>query len=120
MMGTHVGAGSKPSLVRVACVKYADPKPFSSEPSTDVSLESHRVVFQVAGIIVREDDEYLVLGEIASLSDNGAFAAKFGSDMFPAYRNVVPIRKSDVVELRIVELEEGAAGGEYTAKAGVR
>lgn len=120
MSDAFAGDTSKPSRVRVAYVRYADPMPFSSQPSTDVPLESLRMVFQVAGIVVREDDEYLVLGEVARISDNSGFAAKHGSDMFPAYRNVLPIRKSDIVKLQIVEWEEDEAGGEHTEKAGVR
>ena len=45
-----------------------------------------------------EDEETIVLGEQAVKQDNISVAQRFGSDMFPAYRNVVPIRKSDIIE----------------------
>ncbi|MEM3670588.1 MAG: hypothetical protein QW767_02465 [Thermoprotei archaeon] len=106
--------------MRLAYVRYADPKPFTERPGEQLTLESHRVVFQAAGIVIKEDGEYLVLGEVADIGDNRSLAEKYGADMFPSYRNVVPIRKVDILELREVELEEKTAGREHSEETGLR
>ncbi len=49
-------------------------------------------------MLIREDDDFLFLGERALLKDNAKLAERYGADMFPAYRNVIPVRKVDIME----------------------
>jgi hypothetical protein len=84
--------------VKVVYVRYSDPKPFSPHGEGGVGAAVYRAVFRAGGVVVREDDDVLFLGEEAVRDDNGAIAERFGSDMFPAYRNIVPIRKEDIIE----------------------
>lgn len=49
-------------------------------------------------MLIREDDDFLFLGERALLKDNARLAERYGADMFPAYRNVIPVRKADIME----------------------
>ncbi len=85
-------------------MKYADPKPFNENPSEKLSMQFHRIVFQTAGLLIREDDELVFIGEKAAEDDNTKLAERYGRDMFPAYRNVLPIRKSDIIERRDLEV----------------
>lgn len=88
-------------MTRITYVKYRDVASFSRGQGKEV-----RTVFRTAGMVIREDNEFLVMGEVCTKEDNEQAAVNFGSDMFPAYRSVVPIRKEDIVERRDFELEE--------------
>ncbi|MCL5253616.1 MAG: hypothetical protein M1351_05970 [Candidatus Thermoplasmatota archaeon] len=84
--------------MKIVYVKYSDPKPFSPHGGRGADATAYRAVFRTGGVIVREDDDVLLIGEQAAKEDNGAIAERFGSDMFPAYRNILPIRKEDIIE----------------------
>lgn len=90
--------------MKVVYVKYADPKPFTEDPAEKLPTHFHRIVFNVAGLLIREDEEILFIGERAVEGDNRKVAERYGKDMFPAYRNVVPIRKSDIIERKDIEV----------------
>ena len=93
--------------VKLAYVRYSDPKPFSPEGKEGVSTSTYRAVFRIGGMVVMEDDEMILLGEQAIKQDNIKVAQRFGSDMFPAYRNIVPIRKKDIIERTDFEIPAG-------------
>ncbi|MBX8637356.1 MAG: hypothetical protein KIY11_03225 [Thermoplasmata archaeon] len=84
--------------MKIAYIRYSDPKPFSPEGKEGVGTNTYRAIFRAGGIVVMEDEEMILLGEQAVKQDNVQIAQRFGSDMFPAYRNVVPIRKRDILE----------------------
>ncbi len=90
--------------MKVVYIKYSDPRPFKEDPAERLPTHFHRIVFNVAGLLIREDDELIFLGERAVEEDNSKVAERYGRDMFPAYRNVLPIRKSDIIERRDVEV----------------
>lgn len=85
-------------------VKYSDPRPFNEDPAEKLPTQFHRIIFNVAGILIREDEELIFIGERAVEEDNAKVAERYGKDMFPAYRNVLPIRKSDIIERRDIDL----------------
>lgn len=85
-------------------MKYSDPGQFREDPSEKIPTKYRRIVFSAAGILIREDDELLVIGETASGEDNAKMAERYGKDMFPAYRNVTPIRKSDIISRKDIEI----------------
>ena len=90
--------------MKVVYIKYSDPKPFNEDPAEKLPTHFHRIIFSVAGILIREDEELVFIGERAAGEDNAKVAERYGRDMFPAYRNVLPIRKSDIIERRDIEL----------------
>lgn len=65
-----------------------------------------RITFRVAGLIIREDEEFLLLGESAVLQDNPSVGDRVGKDLFPSYRNVLPVRKKDIIERIDFDIEE--------------
>jgi hypothetical protein len=88
-------------MTKITYVKYRDAAPFTHAAGSEV-----RMVFRTAGMVIKEDNEFLVMGEVCTKEDNEQAAVNFGSDMFPAYRSVLPIRKEDIVERRDFELKE--------------
>ena len=81
--------------IRVVYVRYRDPTPLEF-PDRPERLPGP--VFHAAGILLREDDEFLALGEVAWSEENEALAVKYGRDLFPAYRNVLTIPKATIQE----------------------
>ena len=84
--------------MKLVYVRYSDPKPFSPKGEDGLGSSTYRAIFRIGGVIIMEDEELLLLGEQAVKQDNITLAERFGVDMFPAYRNVVPIRKKDIIE----------------------
>ena len=83
--------------IRVEYVRYRDPTPLEF-PDRPERLPGP--VFHVAGVLLREDEEFLALGEVAFGEENTSLAGRFGPDLFPAYRNVLTIPKSSIEERR--------------------
>ena len=83
-----------PERVRVVYVRYRDPNPleFPDRPERFAGP-----VFHAAGVLLREDDEFLALGEVAFSSENPELAGRYGADLFPAYRNVLTVPKASIV-----------------------
>ncbi len=90
--------------LKIVYVRYSDPMPFSEDPGKRLDSRFHRMIFSAAGLLIREDEETLFLGERAVIEDNGKVAERYGRDMFPAYRNILPIRKEDILERKDVEI----------------
>lgn len=90
--------------MKIVYIKYADPKPFNEDPAEKLPTHFHRIIFNVAGILIREDEDLLFIGERAVEEDNRKVADRYGKDMFPAYRNVLPVRKSDIIERKDIEV----------------
>ncbi len=86
-----------PPTVRVVYVRYHDPTPLEF-PDRPERLPGP--IFHAAGVVLREDDEFLALGEVAFAAENPGLAARYGADLFPAYRNVLTIPKAALVERR--------------------
>lgn|GEM_PF-2873727 len=84
--------------MKVCYIRYSDPMPFRPDGRQGIQADEFRAVFRTAGMLIREDDEYLFLGERAVLDDNIRLAERYGADMFPAYRNVIPVRKIDIMD----------------------
>ena len=96
----HQGTGSSepnPPEIRVVYVRYRDPTPLEF-PDRPERLPGP--VFHVAGILLREDDEFLALGEVAWSGENEVLASQYGRDLFPAYRNILTIPKATIQERR--------------------
>jgi len=92
--------------LKLCYLKYSDPKPFRSEPGKNLLVPEMRITFRVAGLIIREDEEFLLLGESAVLQDNPSVGDRVGKDLFPSYRNVLPVRKKDIIERIDFDIEE--------------
>ena len=90
--------------MKIVYVKYSDPGQFRENPSEKIPTRYLRMVFSAAGLLIREDDELIVIGERASVEDNEKAAEKYGRDMLPAYRNITPIRKSDIISRKDIEI----------------
>lgn len=88
--------------MRISYVKYREQRSLAPQGSS----VSYEAVFRAAGIVVREEEEILFLGEIATREDNVDLLHRFGADMLPAYRNVLPIRKEDIIERQDVEIKD--------------
>jgi hypothetical protein len=78
-------------------VRYRDPTPLEF-PGRSERLPGP--IFHAAGVLVREDDRFLALGEIAFADENSALVQRYGVDLFPAYRNILTIPKDAIVERR--------------------
>ncbi len=93
--GPSVGTG--PEEVRVVYLRYRDPTPLEF-PDRPERLSGP--VFHAAGVLLREDDRFLALGEIAFRDENRPLVGRYGSDLFPAYRNVLTVPKDSILERR--------------------
>jgi hypothetical protein len=85
--------------VRVVYVRYRDPNPLEF-PDRPERLPGP--IFHAAGVLLREDDEFLALGEVAFAEENPPMVQRYGVDLFPAYRNILTIPKAVIVERRDV------------------
>ncbi len=83
-----------PVKIRVVYVRYRDPNPLEF-PDRPEKLAGP--LFHAAGVLLREDDEFLALGEIAFAEENRPLAQRYGADLFPAYRNVLTIPKAAII-----------------------
>ena len=99
------GPARAPREIRVVYVRYRDPTPLEF-PDRPERLPGP--VFHAAGVLLREDDEFLALGEVALSEENAPLAGQYGRDLFPAYRNVLTIPKPAIQERR--ELTVRSAG----------
>jgi hypothetical protein len=93
--------GSGTPKVRVVYVRYRDPNPLEF-PDRPERLPGP--IFHAAGVVLREDDEFLALGEIAFAEENPPMVQRYGPDLFPAYRNILTIPKATIVERRDVDV----------------
>lgn len=93
--------GPDSSGLVVVYVKYRDPAPLEFP---GVAGRMAGPVFHAAGVVLREDEEYLALGEVALGEENRPFLKRFGPDMFPAYRHVLTIPKGTILERRSFRL----------------
>lgn len=89
--------------IQVVYVRYRDPAPLEFP---GVAGLMPGPIFHAAGVLLREDEEFLALGEVAFAEENGSFTQRFGSDLFPAYRHVLTIPKETILERRTFALEE--------------
>jgi hypothetical protein len=103
--GTHPDASRSPREVRVVYVRYHDPNPLEF-PDRPERLPGP--IFHAAGVLLREDDEFLALGEIAFAEENEPLVGRYGADLFPAYRNVLTVPKATIVERRDVVVKRSA------------
>lgn len=101
-MSPSPGSGPTPTSpaspvggLRVVYLRYRDPTPLEF-PDRPERLPGP--LFHVAGVLLREDDEFLALGEVAWEEENRPLAGRYGRDLFPAYRNVLTIPKAAIVE----------------------
>ena len=97
MQGAPAGPGAAPRELRVVYLRYRDPNPLMF-PERPERLPGP--VFHAAGVLLREDDEFLAIGEIAFSDENAPLAGRYGPDLFPAYRNTLTVPKAAVVERR--------------------
>jgi hypothetical protein len=111
--GPEVAPGP-PKEVRVVYLKYRDPSPLEF-PDRPERLPGP--VFHAAGVLLREDDEFLALGELAFADENGPLAQRYGHDLFPAYRNVLSVPKSSVIERRDMVVTRASDPGSAAADA---
>lgn len=95
-------AGAVPKEIRVVYLRYRDPNPIEF-PDRPGRLAGP--IFHAAGVLLREDEQFLALGEIAFRDENPAFAGRYGADLFPAYRNVLTVPKAMILERRDFQVE---------------
>ncbi len=91
-----------PKEVRVTYIRYRDPNALEF-PERATRLTGP--VFHAAGVLLREDERFLALGEVAFGEENIPLAGRYGADMFPAYRNVLTVPKESVLERRDFRIE---------------
>ncbi len=113
MRGEDRGPGAsvprpEPTQVRLVYVRYRDPSPLEF-PDRPERLPGP--VFHVAGVLLREDDKFLALGEVALAAENPQLAERYGGDLFPAYRNVLTIPKAAILERRDLPFEGTSVSG---------
>lgn len=98
-----------PHEVRVVYVRYRDPNPLEF-PGRPERLAGP--IFHAAGILLRENSEFLALGEVAFSEENEPFVRRYGADLFPAYRNILTVPKGAIVERRdVVVRSDGSSHG---------
>ena len=83
--------------VELVYVRYRDPQPLEF-PGTIGMLPGP--VCHAGGIRLREDEEFLALGEVAFAPENEAYVRRFGVDLFPSYRHILTIPKASILERR--------------------
>lgn len=107
------GTGPAERTLWVVYVKYRDPAPLEFPGIAGIMPGP---VFHAAGVMLREDEEYLALGELALAEENRPYITRFGADMFPAYRHVLTIPKAAILERRTFQLsgKVGPPGGSLT------
>ncbi len=88
--------------IQIVYVRYRDPAPLEFP---GVAGLMPGPIFHAAGVLLREDEGFLALGEIAFGEENGPFTQRFGSDLFPAYRHVLTIPKETILDRRTFLLE---------------
>ena len=88
--------------IQIVYVRYRDPAPLEFP---GVAGLMPGPVFHAAGVLLREDDAFLALGEVAFGEENGPFTQRFGPDLFPAYRHVLTIPKETILDRRTFRLE---------------
>jgi hypothetical protein len=81
--------------VQVVYVRYRAPDPLEF-PGVGGILPGP--IFHVAGVLLREDSEFLALGEVAFAPDNPDYVARFGRNLFPAFRHILTIPKASVLQ----------------------
>ena len=81
--------------VRVVYLRYRDPSSLEF-PERPGPLTGP--IFHAAGVLLREDEQFLALGEIAYAQENEPLAHRYGGDLFPAYRNILTIPQASIVE----------------------
>lgn len=97
--------------MKVAFLKVQDPiawrKPdavFINDDLEEVSIIS---IHRVAGIIIHETDETIVLGEVEIALDNSK-REEFGYS-FPKYRYVMTLLKKNIIERQDFEIKNNVA-----------
>ncbi len=91
--------------VRVVYLRYRDPTPLEF-PDRPERLPGP--VFHAAGILLREDEEFVAIGEVAFAEENAPLAARYGRDLFPAYRNVLTVPKAAILERHELSIRTGS------------
>ncbi len=98
-----------PGPLLIVYVRYRDPAPLEFP---GVAGLMPGPIFHAAGILLREDEGFLALGEVAFGEENRPFTVRFGADLFPAYRHVLTIPKETILDRRTFPLEGGPPGKE--------
>lgn len=91
--------------VRVVYVRYRDPNPLEF-PDRPERLPGP--VFHAAGVLLREDEEFVALGEVAFADENVPLETRYGADLFPAYRHILTVPKASILERRDVVVRTGS------------
>lgn len=103
---SEVAGAPSPEVVLVY-VRYRDPNPLEF-PDRPERIPGP--IFHAGGILLREDDEFLALGEVALREENPLLEERYGKDLFPAYRNVLTVPKGTIVERRDVRIHDSRSG----------
>jgi len=93
--------------MKILYVKYRDPMLFNrpNENIYDEDLDYFKpALIRDAGILIKEDDERILLGEVHMAEDNPSLD-EWGI-RHPYYRNVRVIHKSQVIERREFNISE--------------
>ncbi len=91
----------------IVYVRYRDPAPLEFP---GVAGLMPGPIFHAAGVLLREDEGFLALGEVAFGEENGPFTLRFGADLFPAYRHVLTIPKETILDRRTFQVEGAPPG----------
>jgi len=92
--------------MKVVYVKYRDPafffestNMFTSEEVKDFSL----AILNIAGVLIHEDEEKIVLGEVQTAKDNPKLSRILN---YPLYRYVVVIDKKSIIKREDFEVDK--------------
>ena len=98
------GDAARPA-VRIVYLRYRDPRPLEF-PDRPGKLGGP--IFHAAGVLLREDDAFVALGEVAFAEENAALVQRYGRDLFPAYRNILTVPKAAIVARLDVSVDLGS------------
>lgn len=99
--------------MKVVFLKVLDPiawrKPDVAFFNEDLENLSRISIHRVAGIVIHETDETIMIGEVETVLDNPELK-DFGY-AFPKYRYVMTLLKKNIVTRQDFEIKEGVNGG---------
>lgn len=94
--------------MKVVYLEVCDPiawrKPDAVFDDDDLEYISKMSIHRVAGIVIRETDDTIVIGEVEIAEDNPKYE-EFGHS-FPKYRYVMTLLKNNIIERQDFEIKE--------------
>lgn len=94
--------------MKIVYLKYVDPVNWKTPDirfyEGDLEKGCKLVVSNIAGLLIREDDEKIILGEVTKADDNPELNI-YGIE-FPYYRDVIIILKKSILKRKDYEVND--------------